>query len=223
AGIKEGSSREDFTKGFERAREEMQGRRESDGDDRGRSDDRSRNSSSSGYTPAKRDRVTMDLPESFADRDVDRDGQIGLYEWREWDRTRVDEFFFFDRNGDGFLTPAELAAVDGGNEEEERGGSDRGRSREPERPSQPRPQPPQAIAAVSTSLDESDANVRQGRMYFSVLDANRDGRASVEELGKLKKLRPMFEEAGVRLDQDMTGDEFVANYAKAAKNKAAKE
>jgi len=209
AGIREGASREDFTRSFDRMREESR---------RDGSDDRSRNSASSGYTPAPKERVTKDLPSSFADRDFDHDGQLGLYEWRQWDRTRVDEFFFFDRNGDGFLTPSELASVDGSSEgDDERG--DRSDSRR-ERRSEPTP-PATSTAPVSVPgapLDESDPNVSQGRKYFALLDDNKDGKASADELAKLKKLRPMFEQAGVRLDQEMSADQFVANYVKAMSN-----
>lgn len=212
AGIREGASRDDFTRSFDRMREES--RREG-------GDERSRNSSSAGYTPAPKVRVTKDLPASFADRDIDRDGQVGLYEWREWDRTRVDEFFFFDRNGDGFLTPSELAAIEGNDDDNGRNdkGDDRGESRR-DRRSESTPQvtagaPPAASVA---GLDESDPNVSQGRKYFALLDQNKDGKASVDELGKLRKLRPTFEQAGISLDQEMSADQFVANYVRATTN-----
>jgi hypothetical protein len=217
AGIKEGATREDFTRGFEKAREEMQGGRDSNGGDRNRG-------SSSGFTPMKRERVTMDLQSAYADRDLDGDGQLGLYEWRDWDRTRVDEFFFLDSNGDGFLTPQELAAVDSGNggNSNADSGSDRGRSRDRDRERRPESQPPQVAAAPtppasSAPLDESDADVLKGRQIWTILDANHDGQASVEELARLKKLRPILEGAGVRLDQPMTSEQFVANYVKAVK------
>jgi hypothetical protein len=179
-------------------------------------DDRSRSSSSSVYTPAPKPRVTKDLPSSFTDRDFDHDGQIGLYEWREWDRTRVEEFFFFDRNGDGYLTPGELASAEGtsGGDDGSRNRSDSTRERRSEPVAQAPPSP--SSNAPVAALDESDPNVSQGRKYFALLDVNKDGKASTDELGKLKKLRPMFESAGVRLDQEMSADQFVANYAKAA-------
>ncbi len=162
--------------------------------------------------------MTKDLPSSFTDRDFDHDGQIGLYEWREWDRTRVDEFFFFDRNGDGFLTPSELASIEG-ESDDNNGNPDRDESRR-ERRSEPAPQV-SSNAQTSlpvASLNESDPNVSQGRKYFALLDENKDGKASIDELGKLKKLRPTFEQAGIRLDQEMSADQFVANYVRATTN-----
>ena len=130
AGIREGASRDDFSRGMDRVRQEFQERRESGdsgrgGDDRGRGDDRS--SGRSGYKPAEKPRVTLDLPEGFRERDSDEDGQIGLYEWREWDRASVDEFLLLDRNGDGFLTPRELAPAD---EDSDRNSGGRSSSRE---------------------------------------------------------------------------------------------
>jgi hypothetical protein len=47
------------------------------------------------------------LPNWFAEYDADRDGQVGLYEWR-WKKRPIREFVPMDRNGDGYLTPAEL-------------------------------------------------------------------------------------------------------------------
>ncbi|HUR53535.1 MAG TPA: EF-hand domain-containing protein, partial [Gemmataceae bacterium] len=46
------------------------------------------------------------LPAWFADLDGDRDGQIGLYEWRAAGRP-IAEFLAMDLDGDGLLPPAE--------------------------------------------------------------------------------------------------------------------
>ena len=224
AGIREGASRDDFSKGFERLRENSGNSENS----RERSDSRDRRNDT-GYTPAKRERVTVDLPGDFFDRDQDGDGQIGLYEWREWDRTRIDEFFFLDRNGDGFLTPRELASVANSSNDDDRTSASRNsdgngprkaesRRFEPRPPEQSSAAAPQSAPAVA-ALDENDADVRKGRQYFKLIDGDGDGRATVEELGKIQKMRPMFEEAGVRLDQEMSADQFVANYVKAVRFK----
>ena len=72
-------------------------------------DARRKEASSEGYQPKPRPRVTVDLPEKYRDRDVNKDGQIGLY---EWERKAFAQFFVMDRNGDGFLTPREIVAAE---------------------------------------------------------------------------------------------------------------
>jgi Ca2+-binding EF-hand superfamily protein len=52
-------------------------------------------------------RLPAGLPGWFAKSDTDRDGQVGLYEWKEADRG-VEEFLKLDQNEDGFLTPEEV-------------------------------------------------------------------------------------------------------------------
>ena len=47
------------------------------------------------------------LPDWFADLDADRDGQVGLYEWRAAGKD-MKEFMAMDLNGDGLLAPQEL-------------------------------------------------------------------------------------------------------------------
>jgi hypothetical protein len=50
-----------------------------------------------------------ELPAWFAEYDADRDGQVGLYEWRKKGRT-IAELLPMDQNGDGYLTSRELLA-----------------------------------------------------------------------------------------------------------------
>lgn len=49
--------------------------------------------------------VTYSLPSEFLDKDKDKDGQIGLY---EWSRSDLPAFHKFDLDRDGFLTPFEV-------------------------------------------------------------------------------------------------------------------
>jgi Ca2+-binding EF-hand superfamily protein len=48
-----------------------------------------------------------ELPAWFAQYDLDKDGQVGLYEWRKFGKS-IEEFQEIDRNGDGLLTVEEV-------------------------------------------------------------------------------------------------------------------
>ena len=47
------------------------------------------------------------MPEWFTKLDTDRDGQIGLYEWKK-SGLPLGEFKMMDRNDDGFITVEEM-------------------------------------------------------------------------------------------------------------------
>jgi hypothetical protein len=54
-------------------------------------------------------KLPKDIPAWFEQLDTDKDGQIGLYEWVNGNRS-IDEFRAMDRNEDGFLTIDEVMA-----------------------------------------------------------------------------------------------------------------
>lgn len=51
-------------------------------------------------------KMPKELPSWFTDLDTDKDGQVGMYEWR-FDNRPVAEFMAMDLNGDGLLTAEE--------------------------------------------------------------------------------------------------------------------
>ncbi len=51
--------------------------------------------------------MPRELPPWFEQLDTDRDGQVGLYEWKRGGR-EINEFMKIDKNGDGFLTVEEV-------------------------------------------------------------------------------------------------------------------
>jgi Ca2+-binding EF-hand superfamily protein len=59
-------------------------------------------------------KLPKDIPAWFDQLDTDRDGQIGLYEWVNGNRS-VDEFRQIDRNEDGFITIDEVMIYVRGN------------------------------------------------------------------------------------------------------------
>jgi len=59
-----------------------------------------------------RDRLPRGLPDWFAKRDANHDGQITMSEYTDrWTNKLVAEFVKFDRNRDGVITPAECLAA----------------------------------------------------------------------------------------------------------------
>lgn len=51
-------------------------------------------------------KLPKDLPSWFEEYDTDKDGQVGLYEWRKAGKA-MDDFMEMDLNGDGFVTADE--------------------------------------------------------------------------------------------------------------------
>ena len=52
-------------------------------------------------------KMPKELPAWFEEADKDKDGQVGLYEWKASGKS-VSEFMAMDQNGDGFLTVEEV-------------------------------------------------------------------------------------------------------------------
>ena len=93
---------------YENERRERE-RRHDDSSDNGRAN---RSTPPPAFKPRDRERITVDLPENYAEVDSDLDGQIGLYEWIVARRNDLELFDEIDGNADGLLTPRELSAWD---------------------------------------------------------------------------------------------------------------
>lgn len=190
--------------------------------------DRGRDSSRSSSQSAPRAKVTLELPAIYASGDTDYDGQIGLYEWIQWKgRATLPEFNQLDANGDGFVSPYEIATA----------GSRPAGTTTTLMASTPTPSaspaagtavtvaPPAAaptsttnttIAAASTAvaidlstpIDEGNADVKRYRTFFKLLDKDHDGTISLQEWDASRQIRQKFSDAGITL-QPMDGDTFV--------------
>ncbi len=56
------------------------------------------------------ERLPEGLPSWFKDRDADLDGQVAMHEYASsWSESKANEFSRYDRNGDGIITPDEVA------------------------------------------------------------------------------------------------------------------
>ena len=160
-------------------------------------------------------RFTLPLPDGFGELDPNGDGQIGLYEWRRWNRKLTGEFLTLDRNRDGFLTPRELADVDP--KQFERGEAAAAPLRPVAAATSVRGASAPPVGDGEPAPEISDRDRQAGERYFTLLDRDRNGRISLEEWERSSKLKPKFEAVGADLAAELNQDAFVTAYAKTLK------
>jgi hypothetical protein len=95
------------------------------------------------------ERLPSGLPDWFLQKDVNSDGQVAMVEYTsEWSKTKVEEFYDYDLNRDGYITPYEClgaekakakAAKEGKSGKENRDSKDSGRDRSKGPPGPPGP------------------------------------------------------------------------------------
>lgn len=175
------------------------------------------------YRQKQPERITVDLPPKYSEIDSDFDGQLAFHEWLASRRNDIEQFDAIDRDQDGFLTPQELLDHEQGSAQES-GSSvltavqkdrlvivdSRAAARRDSRGSSSGDD--RSRRDDRSSGSEADATAQR---YFGAMDRNQNGRIDMDEWESSRRLRPMFEQAGIRITE-MSMDEFSRNYARAA-------
>jgi len=80
------------------------------------------------------------------------------------------------------------------------------------------PSPAPFVSKLSEE-DQTKADEASAKSVFSLLDKNRDGKVSADEMALSSRMRPLFEQAGVSFTEPMPVEQFVANYVRIQKSK----
>ncbi|MCH9655443.1 MAG: hypothetical protein K0U86_08265 [Planctomycetes bacterium] len=186
----------------------------------------SKSKSSTESSISKPPRTTVDLNQEFIPHDTDKDGQIGLYEWRKNNPTKLSAFFVMDLNGDGFLTPREIQLSKAG--KPQRSAASFMFALTGDEPTEPKSETdktqtaskktPAASSVKKTVTASTDPLVNQANYFFKLLDRNKDQTVSSKEWKKSRSMRRMFEGANIDLTQDMSQEQFVNHYVTIKKN-----
>jgi hypothetical protein len=161
----------------------------------------------------------------FRGLDLDQDSQVSFREWRAGKRL-AHEFGPRDLNGDGMLTASEYdstqalagtipAPSSGGGRPPGGGGPPAGNPMvtPPSAPSTT--PPPMSPPAAAASGGSSPLGSTLSRQQFELLDRNKDGSVSPEELRNSRRIGPAFKQAGIDVEKPLSREAFYEAYAKA--------
>jgi len=160
-----------------------------------------------------RPRLSADLPEQYASRDTNQDGQLGLYEWPKTDWAT---FKRLDLNGDGFVTPQELersnrstataSAATTSGAAPATGGS----------AATPGPAASKPASAEANPRQESKPAERPAanpaETAFNLLDRDKDAAISEEEWQRSLTTKSRFERAGITVSFPISKADFIRQY-----------
>ncbi len=151
------------------------------------------------------------LPAQYASRDINQDGQIGMY---EWSRTDLSSFRKLDLNGDGFVTPAELVAPGAGTG----GGSTTVASTTPSGGGYGGKAVPAAASKSASSPSEPPADLKTvaAQGAFDLLDTDKNGQLSDDEWNRSRYAKKLFTEAKAEFKLPLPKSNFVETYKKLA-------
>jgi len=255
--IDRGISKDDFIREMPRIMEQMRKKRDEERNskesDSKKSEprreepkrvDSKKSSKGSSYSPKKWPKITVAIPSKFKEGDSDEDGQIGLYEWRQWKPVEKYHFPVYDINQDGFLTPRELSNPPSKEEIDNYlvsiGAPSPAVSSSP-KTSSPRddgPKPTKTVAYDQPASggdkklekqgmkelkkemkqpdksEEKDPLSKTAQLFFQQMDADKNGSLTPDEWARSRRLKPKFEEAGIDINGSMNVDQFTTAYRK---------
>ncbi|MEZ6129791.1 MAG: hypothetical protein R3C59_13995 [Planctomycetaceae bacterium] len=171
------------------------------------------------FRPRTREPLTKPLPEKYTELDTDTDGQVALYEWLQLRRDELDQFDLMDANKDGFLTPNELHEFDEATARSEPVVVSYKRERVTIVGGSASASGSSASGSLSRKDSKSDRksekneHEERAKTYFSYMDRNKNGMIDLDEWEASRRLRPTFEQAGVKIEP-MSVDQFSKVYAK---------
>lgn len=176
--------------------------------------------------------AALTLPPAYSEDDTDFDGQIGMYEWMMTRRDNLDHFDVMDTDHDGYLIPEELQAAEtvaanqaavastekkkliivSATPTKAQGNQKAGQNNDPNNrqnndPNSGRGFGPWGGGDPSTMATQS----------FDRLDSNRDGFVDTDEWQQSRRVRGMFEGAGIQLDK-MSREQFTQSFLKLSAN-----
>lgn len=161
------------------------------------------------------------LPPAYSEVDVDFDGQLGLDEWMLARRTELYQFDEMDTDHDGFLIPEELKAA-----EVAANGSNAAMAVRTAKLTIVSATPKAQASSPSNENSNDGRSSRwsgggssedvkeQARQYFPRLDTNQDGFIDTDEFQQSRRVRGMFEQAGIPPGK-MSLEQFTQNLEKA--------
>lgn len=165
--------------------------------------------------------IIQTLPPAYSEVDVDFDGQLGLDEWMLARRTELDQFDEMDTDHDGFLIPEELKAAEVAANGTNAAMAVRtakltivSATPKSQSSSQSNPNDSRSSRWSGGSSSSSGDVAEQAKQYFPRLDQNQDGFIDTDEFQQSRRVRGMFEQAGIT-PAKMSLEQFTQNLQKA--------
>jgi EF hand len=161
------------------------------------------------------------LPASYQDADLDKDGQIDYFEWRKAKLGDFAKFQELDLNNDSVLSARELGA--GGATFSSASSS----SSTASSASDSKTESPRVSSVPSAPGAPSEEYLKKVKFYFYYMDGqgekyggepykfgNKNGKLDPIEWNASKRIKPAFQKAGIDITKPMDEKTFIMHYSK---------